>query len=441
MKFRSPALPLAAAVLMFVVSVAVQGQAPQGQAAPAAPQGAGREGGAGRQGGAPGGGRGAAVTLPDGAGKELVEKNCATCHGLNLITNSRGHSSEGWQTLFSTMIALPTADATTVSTYLGMNFPAKPGPDAKIIPGAVTVGFREWLLPTLGQRPHDPLAAADGSIWWTGQFAGRIGQISTTEARMREFPLPTADTQAHGLIEDAQGNIWYTAINKGYVGKFDPKTRMVQQVAVPMPASNPHTPIIDQKGMLWFTTQSGHVGRINTANNEIRVQATPSMGTYPYGIQVAADGTPWYVDFRGPRLGKVDPNTMAITEITLPNAESRPRRIAITADGAIWYTDYPRGKIGRYDPATQQFREFDSPSGPQSLPYGIAAVGNIVWYSESGVRPNTLVRFDPTANLWQTWAIPSGGGIVRHMMADRRGNIVMAESGVNRVALATVIRP
>jgi virginiamycin B lyase len=61
-----------------------------------------------------------------------------------------------------------------------------------------------------------------------------------------------------------------------------------------------------------------------------------------------------------------------------------------------------------------------------------------VWYSESGVRPNTLVRFDPATAMFQTWAIPSGGGVVRNMMVTRDGNIVMAESGVDRVALVTV---
>ena len=442
MKFRSPALPLAAAALTFVVSISVQGQAPQGQGAePAAPQADGRQGGAGRQGGGPGGGRGQ-VTLPDGDGKELVEKTCAACHGLNLIANSRGHSREGWDALISTMVSLPDDDDEgTVLGYLEMNFPEKPGPDAVLVPGPISVQFREWLLPTLGQRPHDPLAAADGSIWWTGQWAGRLGRIEPADMRMREFPLPTADTQAHGLIEDAQGNIYYTAINKHYIGKFDPRTRMVTEYPVPMPGRSPHTPIIDQKGMVWFTTQSGHVGRLDPASGEVRVQATPTMGTYPYGIQVAADGTPWYVDFRGPRVGKVDPATMQITEYPLPNADARPRRIAITADGNIWYTDFPRGMIGRFDPRTQEVQEFPSPSGPESEPYGIAAVGNVIYYSESGVRPNTLVRYDTQNNIWQSWAIPAGGGVVRHMMADRRGNITMAESGVNRVALATIVRP
>ena len=84
--------------------------------------------------------------------------------------------------------------------------------------------------------------------------------------------------------------------------------------------------------------------------------------------------------------------------------------------------------------------EYASPGGPRSLPYGITVLNDVVWYSESGTKPNTLVRFDPKTEKVQTWVIPSGGGVVRNMMATRDGNLVMACSGVNRVALVEVGR-
>jgi virginiamycin B lyase len=147
---------------------------------------------------------------------------------------------------------------------------------------------------------------------------------------------------------------------------------------------------------------------------------------------------PWYVDFRGNRIGSVDPESLAIKEYTLPNPDARPRRIAITPDDVVWYTDYARGYLGRYDPKSRTIREFPPPGGRQSQPYGIATTGDAVWYSESAVRPNTLVRFDPATEKFQTWAIPSGGGVVRNMMRTADGNLVMACSGVNKVALVEI---
>ena len=99
---------------------------------------------------------------------------------------------------------------------------------------------------------------------------------------------------------------------------------------------------------------------------------------------------------------------MEIREYVLPDLAARPRRIANTPDDVLWYTHYPRGYLGQLDPKTGAVREWPSPSGPQSQPYGIAAVGHIVWYSESAVRPNTLVRFDTQTETFQTWVIPSG---------------------------------
>ena len=51
-------------------------------------------------------GRGAAVTLPDGPGREIVQEKCASCHALNLIVNS-GYSRAEWISTFNTMVALP----------------------------------------------------------------------------------------------------------------------------------------------------------------------------------------------------------------------------------------------------------------------------------------------------------------------------------------------
>ena len=387
------------------------------------------------------GGRGA-TPLPDGPGRAMVEASCASCHALAMITGSPGYTREGWQSLITTMVSLPKDQSDTIAAYLATHFPEKPGHDAVLIAGPASVNIREWQVPTLGSRPHDPLAARDGSIWWTGQYSHRLGRLDPKSGAMKEFALPSG-TGPHGLVEDRDGNVWFTGIDASYIGKLDPKTGSVTQFPIQKAepsARGPHTPIFDQKGTLWFTVQSGHVGRLIPSTGEMKIVPAPSGAgaTYPYGIQINSQGIPWYVDFRGPRIASVDPATMAIKEITLPNPDARPRRIAITPDDVVWYTDYARGYLGRYDPKTGAIREFPSPGGRESQPYGIATIGAAVWYSESAVRPNTLVRFDPATEKFQTWAIPSGGGVVRNMMRTADGNLVMACSGVNRVALVEI---
>jgi len=59
-------------------------------------------------------------------------------------------------------------------------------------------------------------------------------------------------------------------------------------------------------------------------------------------------------------------------------------------------------------------------------------VGNVVWYSEWSLRPNTLVRFDTEAESFQAWVIPSGGGVIRNMMASSDGDLVLVCIGGNK---------
>ena len=122
----------------------------------------------------------------------------------------------------------------------------------------------------------------------------------------------------------------------------------------------------------------------------------------------------------------------------LPNPNSRPRRIAITSDDVLWYTDYSRGFLGRYDPKTGAAREWPSPGGSNSQPYAITALQDIIWYCETNVKPNTLVRFDPRSEKFQSWSIPAGGNVVRNMMPTYSGGLVLAESGAGKVARVTV---
>lgn len=132
------------------------------------------------------------------------------------------------------------------------------------------------------------------------------------------------------------------------------------------------------------------------------------------------------------------PTQVVIREWQVPIPGSRPRRMAYGADGSIYYSDYPRGMLGRLDPQNGRVTEWPSPGGPKSEPYGIVFAKGAIWYSESGTRPNTIVRFDPKARSFQTWAIPSGGYIVRKMDVTPDGNPVIATSTVNGVGLVEV---
>jgi virginiamycin B lyase len=378
--------------------------------------------------------------LPEGPGRNIAAANCVRCHDASRLATP-GYNRGGWQNVVARMmnigVALPPDQVPVLIDYLAGNFPEKPRAAATVVPGSVQVTFKEWAVATRDAFPHDPLATPDRAIWYTGQRASLLGRIDPQTGEIREYRTRTPNSGPHGLTADAAGNIWFTANSAGYIGKLDPKSGAITEFKLPDPnARDPHTPVFDQKGVLWFTVQAGNmIGRIVPRSGEVKLVAVPTAHALPYGIVVSSEGVPFFAEFGSNRIASIDPQTMSIHEFVLPDAASRPRRVGLSSDDAIWFSDYARGSLGRLDPKTGTTREWPSPGGPESQPYGITVLNDIVWYSESGVRPNTLVRFDPRSEKFQTWTIPSGGGVVRNMMPTADGRLVLAESGVGKVAL------
>ena len=306
----------------------------------------------------------------------------------------------------------------------------------------VKVHIEEWGLPTPASLPHDPAVAPDGSLWYTGQQSNTLGRLDPKTGQIKEYPLKTPNSGPHGLAADKAGNIWFTANYRAYIGKLNPRTGEVAEYPMPEPAArDPHTPVFDQKGILWFTVQAGNfVGRLDPQTGVIRLKSSPTPDSHPYGIAINAKGVPFFCEFGTNKLAALNPDTMEITEYTLPNG-ARPRRLATAQGDMVYYTDFARGYLGRLDPNGGKVEERASPGGPGSRPYGIAVTSDgAVWYSESGVRPNTIVRFDPDTKAFARWPIPSGGGTVRNMAATPGGDLYIACSGVNKVGIVKVER-
>jgi virginiamycin B lyase len=381
--------------------------------------------------------------LPDGPGKDLAEINCNICHTL-LSRVGSGYTASGWNTVMRMMVnqgaPLQPDQIEPLKAYLIKSFPEKGKPDGVVIPGAAEISIKAWQVPTPGSRPHDPLAASDGSLWYSGQMANVLGRLDPASGKFTEFHLKTEHSGPHGLQEDKDGNIWYTGNTGSLIGKLDPKTGIDTEYPTPE-RGDPHTLIFDKDGILWFTMQNlNRIGRLDPKTGEMKLLTPPTANSRPYGMALNSKNVVFFVEFGTNQVGSIDPNTLEFREYKLPAAAARPRRIAITSDDIVWYSDYSRGYLGRLNPATGEIKEWQSPSGPKSEPYGISAIHDIIWYSESGSTPNTVVRFDPKTEKFQSWAIPGGGNIVRNTSVTRDGDFVLANSLMNDVTLVSIKR-
>jgi virginiamycin B lyase len=308
-----------------------------------------------------------------------------------------------------------------------------PAPDASI------VEIREAVVPTKDALPHDPAVAPDGALWFTEEKANKLGRFDPRTGAFREYTLATPDSAPHGLVVDRSGAIWFTASSKGYIGKLDPTYGAVTEYAIYDPrAKDPEAPVLASDGTLFFTVRKGNlVVKLDPRTGRSRITEMPTPNARPYGIALDRHGDPFVCEFGTNAIVRIDHITMKAEEYRLPPG-ARPRRLTFAADGTIYYSDYARGKVGHLDPEAGTTEEWPSPNGPKSRPFGIAATPDgAIWYTESGVRPNTLVRFDPRTKRFGVTPIPSGGGAVRNMVATPDGRLFLACSGTDRVAVVT----
>ena len=100
--------------------------------------------------------------FPDGPGKEEVVNTCGACHDINRL--KAGYSPQGWRTVLQMMqnagAPVPDGRWMEVEHYLTNAFPERPRPTAALLEGPVQAQITTWPVPTLGSRPHDPLAAS-----------------------------------------------------------------------------------------------------------------------------------------------------------------------------------------------------------------------------------------------------------------------------------------
>src|SRR5215471_9707613 len=321
-------------------------------------------------------------------------------------------------------------------------------PEHRVLPettdvGSLNVTVQEWTVPTKGAHPHDPAVGLDGALWFTEQMANKIGRLDPKTGAIQEYPLAKdKNSGPHGLVADKDGNIWFTANFGGYIGKLDPRTGNVKEYKMPLErADDPHTAAFDQQGILWFTVQGGNmVGRLNPQTGKIELKEVPTEAALPYGMQINSKGLPVFCELGTNKMGSIEPTTFAIREYPLPEGV-RPRRLAIAADDTVYFTDYKGGHLGALNRATGTVKLFDSPGGTDSNPYGITITPDgMVWYSESGVHPNTMIRFDPQTQSFARANIPSGGGVVRNMAATADGRVYIACSGVDKVGIVSPVK-
>ncbi len=177
---------------------------------------------------------------------------------------------------------------------------------------------------------------------------------------------------------------------------------VVHELPLPHPGSGPTTISVAADGSLWFTEGSGNrIGHMQPDGSGYQGFALPHPDSSPRIIAQGADGNMWFSEHSGNRMGRITPDG-AIAEFDIPTPASQPRAIALGADGNIWFGEFAGGKVGRITPQGV-ISEFTLPT-PHSGPRALAAGpdGNI-WVSE--YRAGRIARVTPAGAITE-FALP-----------------------------------
>jgi virginiamycin B lyase len=244
-----------------------------------------------------------------------------------------------------------------------------------------------------------------------------------------EWTVPTKGSHPHGRGRSGR-HLVHRQFRRLYRQARSEDGRAIIEYRLPDGARDPHMPVFDPTGNLWFTDMGANmIGELVPKTGEIKLVSVPTANALPYGIAVNSGGGPCFAEF-GTNKPRTSLRVLIQGRCRFTSTRCPTRVVGRDASRsrAMTRADILTTRVGRLDAKTGEARESRSPGGP----CGIAAREDIIWCSESGPNPSTLARFDPQAERFETWVIPSGGGVVRNMTATRDGKLVLACSGVGR---------
>lgn len=289
--------------------------------------------------------------------------------------------------------------------------------------------IEEFPLPS-GSHPHDVAPATDGTIWYTAQGSGELGQLDPSTGDTYHIHLGNGSAP-HGVIVGPDGAPWITDGGLNAIVRVDPSTKETKIFSLPADNSyaNLNTATFDQSGILWFTGQNGIYGRLDPTTGHIKTFSSPK-GPGPYGISTTPDGDVYFASLAGSYIARIDLETGNVTVLEPPTPDQGARRVWSDSINRIWVSEWDSGKLGVYDPDTKTWKEWQLP-GENPLPYAVYVdEHDKVWISD--FASNSFLRFDPMLESFEEFKLPSKDAKVRQILGSPE-EVWGAESGTDKL--------
>lgn len=423
------------------------------------------------------------ASFPGTEQQKASVRNCAHCHTLSLVTNSK-HDAESFIKVVERM-----------SGYPPLAFPLMPQrtPAPRIGPGAVSreqqlqgwrqqadylstlnlgggrtswnyqfktfsrptgaatrVIYTEYDLPARTRQPHDVIVDRAGTVWYAAFGEQIIGKMDPVSGKITEFTVPTLKPAAPkgilGMRFDEDDNLWLALQFQGGVAKFDTKTEQFQVWKLPPHLDGDHVQInqispdrhkVD--GKVWFQDAGTYtVLRLDVKSGNVEM-FSPFDIPRPNVYDVIPDkqNNGWYLPLGAEEVGRIDAKTGAITRFKTPTKGSGPRRGMMDDQERLWFGENRGDRIGMFDTRTQQFKEWQPPT--PGWPYDVIA--DRTGEAWSGNEYNDrIVRLNPATGRMIEYLLPRQTN-VRRVWVDNRTTPVTFWVGSNHGASIVKLEP
>jgi cysteine-rich repeat protein len=372
--------------------------------------------------------------------------SCGNCHQIGAYRFRREKPAAEWNADITEMMTFlpPYFQATRdlirpnlLGTYgPGTTLPTSPLPPPPAGETLRAVVY-EYGLGDATARPgcHDLELGTDGVVY----ADSGVRWIDPRSGERGTYPIIGG---AHSIERAPDGNMWITQAGEDILAKLDVHTGAFTYYPLPRigedQGSYPHTLRFDAQGRIWFTlTKSNHVAVFDPATEQFTYHRLPAADgaevglpiPVAYGCDVAPDQSVWFSQLFGERIGRFVPATGELKAWRPPFLG--PRRLHAGRDGIVWVPGYASGVLGRFDPALERWKVYDLPTGlpgppgfgNSETPYSLNAnrLNGEVWVT--GSNSDTLLRFEPPAERFTVFPLPTQSSFTREIEFDPDNNV------------------
>jgi len=262
---------------------------------------------------------------------------------------------------------------------------------------------------------------------------------------------PSLAKGPHSLAFGLDGKYYVTNTNDTSIGVFNPNTDQWEpsfKVPEDTGARYPHTLRTAKNGDVWITfAGSEHVGKLDPTTGEFTIIDLPggrvgngilSAATQPYGVDInPIDDAMWYGRLFADKVGRIDPETLEITEYD--SVIRGPRRMRFDKEGTLWVSGYSEGQLAKVDVSDGfDVTVYDMPGfaeGIRPAPYalGVHPDTQDVWINEN--MTDRTYRFIPSEERFIVYPMPLEGTYTRDMVFSADGKVCASNNPLPPAAL------